>query len=316
MTHLIKRLLLFSVPFLLYALCIYLIDPFNFLGGPSIISTEIKKRTAYPLNYCLWKMPEFARNPSPHLLLGDSRMDALKSERVKELTGTDFFNLAYGGGTLREIVQSFWFASRHANLNRVYIGLNFNLYTDYEQLDRTAEVLAIERAPALYFINRTVLKGAAFSVAGKWLNYDPRIGAVEEDRETFWKSQLGPLTEAFYIRYVYPRKYYGELEKISLYSRQHGVDLSFIIFPTHVELQNRVRDFGLEQQYASFKQDLGSLAPTYDYDYPNEMTANKDNFSDPYHCRHECTDEIIQEVWSGHLKYGRLLSGYDHRAGF
>jgi len=82
-------------------------------------------RTAYPLNYCLWKMPAFARHPASNLLLGDSRMDALKSERVKELTGTDYFNLAYGGATIREIIESFWFASRHASVSRVYIGINF-----------------------------------------------------------------------------------------------------------------------------------------------------------------------------------------------
>src|SRR5271166_4620189 len=138
MTYFLKRLFQFGVPFGLYALLIYLIDPFNFLGGPSIVSNQVKMRTAYPLNYCLWKMPAFARHPLPQLLLGDSRMDALRSERVKELTGADYFNLAYGGATLREIIGSFWFASRHTNLSRVYIGLDFNLYTDYEQYDRTA----------------------------------------------------------------------------------------------------------------------------------------------------------------------------------
>jgi hypothetical protein len=309
MMHLLKRLLLFSVPFWLYGFFIYLTDPYNFLGGPAIISNEIKMRTAYPLNYCLWKMPEFTRHPSPNLLLGDSRMDALKPERVKELTGTDNFNLAYGGATIREIVESFWSASRHASLRHVYIGINFNLYTDYEQFDRTAEVLMIERCTACYFINRTVLRAALYGIAGQWMHYDPKIGMVSEDRETFWRNQIGPQTAAFYARYVYPRKYHAELERIARYAKENGVDLVFLIFPTHVELQNRVRDFGLEGEYARFKQDLSSLATTYDFDYPNELTANKNNFSDPYHCRHACVDEIIREVWSGHFKYGRPLSG-------
>src|SRR5258707_577227 len=115
MTHFLKRLLLFSVPFGLYALFIYLIDPYNYLGGPSIVGYDVKMRTAYPLNYCLWKMPAFAQRPTSQILLGDSRMGALKSERVKELTGTDYFNLAYGGATIREIVESFWFASRQTS---------------------------------------------------------------------------------------------------------------------------------------------------------------------------------------------------------
>jgi len=183
----------------------------------------------------------------------------------------------------------------------------FNLYTDYEQFDRTAEVLTIIRTPALYFLNRTVMRSALYCVAGQWTNYDPRIGAVNQDRETFWKSQIEQMSE-FNARYVYPRKYHAELEKISLYAKKNQIELVFLIFPTHVELQNRLQDFGLEGQYARFKQEISLLAPTYDYDYPNEVTANKDNFSDPYHCRHECVDEIIREVWSGHFKYGRQLS--------
>lgn len=309
MIYFLKRLILFSVPFGLYALFIYLADPFNFLRESSIISNQVKMRTAYPLNYCLWKMPVFTKQPQPNLLLGDSRMDAVTSERVKELTGENYFNLAYGGATLREIISSFWFASRHTRLHRVYIGLDFNLYTDYEQLDRTAEVLTIESAPACYFINRTVLRAALYGVAGQWLHYDPKIGAIAVDRDAFWRFQIGPTTAGFYVRHVYPTKYHAKLLEIARSMKSRGEELVFVIFPTHVELQNRVKDFGLEDEYIRFKRDVGSLATTYDFDYPNELTANKDNFSDPYHCRHECVDEIVREVWSGNLKYGKRLPG-------
>jgi hypothetical protein len=308
MTYFLKRLLLFSVPFALYGLFIRLTDPFNFLGRHSMISTEVKMRTAYPLNYCLWEMPLFAKHPNPNLLLGDSRMAGLKSERIKELTGEDYFNLAYGGATLREIVSSFWFASRYTRLDHVYIGLDFNLYTDYEQLDRTAEVNTIESAPACYFINRTVLRAAVYGVAGQLFHYDPKIGAVTADRNTFWKLQLGPTTEGFYVRHVYPRRFHAKLEEIAQFVKRQGGEVVFVIFPTHVDLQNRVKDFGLEGEYARFKRDVGSLGTTYDFDYPNALTANADNFSDPYHCGHECVDEIIREIWSGDFKYARRLT--------
>ena len=50
MIYLIRRILLFSLPFAVYALFIYLTDPYNFLSEHSIISTKVKLRTAYPLN--------------------------------------------------------------------------------------------------------------------------------------------------------------------------------------------------------------------------------------------------------------------------
>ncbi len=309
MAHFLKRLCWFAMPFLVYAQFIVLADPYNFLRDRSLISDDVKPRTAYPLNYCLWKMPLFARHPSPNLLLGDSRMLAVSPDRVKALTGQDYFNLAYGGGTLREIVSSFWFASEHARLRHVYIGLAFNLYTDYEQLDRTAEVLTIERAPASYFINRTVLKASLFGVAAQWGGYDPKIGAVTENRDSFWAFELGPTTDGFYSRHVYPRRYHQKLEEIAQYMKNQNAELTFIIFPTHVDLQKRVQAFHLEDEYARFKLDAGKLAITYDFDYPNELTQNRENFSDPYHCRSERLDQVIREVWSGNLKYARRLGG-------
>jgi hypothetical protein len=140
------------------------------------------------------------------------------------------------------------------------------------------------------------------------MHYDPRIGKVTEEPQAFWQHQLGPITAAFYTRHVYPKRYHAELEKIARYAKANSIELAFVIFPTHVELQNRVRDFGLEGEYIRFKREVSALAPTYDYDYSNEMTSDKDNFLDPYHCRQECVDRIIREVWSGHFIYGRPLT--------
>jgi hypothetical protein len=307
MAYFLKRLCWFGVPLGLYALFIYGTDPFDFLSAHSIISDQVKMRTALPLNPCLWKMPAFARHPSPNLMLGDSRMEAVKTDRVKEVTGQDYFNLGFGGATLREIISSYWFAATRVHLRHVYIGLNFNLYSDYEQFDRTAEVITIENAPACYFINRTVLQAAVYGTAAQWMGYDPNLGVVTVDRDTFWRKALGPSTEGFYSRHTYPRKYYAKLVEIAQFVKSQGGDVVFVIFPTHVDLQNRVKDFHLESEYDRFKRDLASITTTYDFDYPNEVTVDRDNFSDPYHCRHECMDEVVREIWSGDLKYGRRL---------
>jgi hypothetical protein len=307
MAHFLKRLGWFIVPFALYALFIFEVDPFDFLSTHSMVSDQIKMRTSFPLNPCLWKMPAFSRHPSQNLLLGDSRMEAVKTGEVKELTGQDYFNLAFGGATLREIISTYWFAASRTHLRRVYIGLNFNLYTDYEQFDRTAEVLTIENTPACYFINRTVFQAAIYGTAARWMRYDPNLGVVTVDRDTFWRKALGPSTESFYSRHTYPRRYHAKLMEIAQSVKTQGGDLVFVILPTHVDLQKRVKDFNLESEYDRFKRDLSSITTTYDFDYPNAVTANKDNFSDPYHCRHECVDEFTREIWSGDLKYGRRL---------
>lgn len=73
--------------------------------------------------------------------------------------------------------------------------------------------------------------------------------------------------------------------------------MGFIIFPTHVELQRRVYDFGLEGYYRQFKDDLSALAPTFDFDYPNAITEDRANFRDPYHFTDPIGQKIVHQVW-------------------
>ena len=306
MSQFIVKLLLFSVPMWLYASMIYATDPFDFLRASSLISEQVKARTANPLNYYLRKLPDFQRHPSPNVLAGDSRMLGVRTQLVKELTGTDYFNLAVGGATIREIIESFWFASRHAKLEHAKIGLNFNLYTDYEQMDRTAEVLSMERSPLLYFINRTVLRASLTGIAGQVTGYDPKLGAVTTDKRAFWREMIDGETPRVCERHIYPTKYHAELRKIGTYCKENGIKLVFIIFPTHVELQQKYDSLGMGVEYSRYKTDLAAIAPTYDFDYPNAITLDEANFSDPYHCSH-CAAEVIREVWTGDLKYAKLL---------
>jgi hypothetical protein len=83
------------------------------------------------------------------------------------------------------------------------------------------------------------------------------------------------------------------------------VRLTFIIFPTHVDLQRRISDFHLDE-YRRLKQALQAMAPTYDFDYANDMTGNRDNFSDPYHYNRAAGQEIVREVWGGQTMLARI----------
>jgi len=125
-------------------------------------------------------------------------------------------------------------------------------------------------------------------------------------REEFWRQQLGPYTAATYANYLYPNNYKKDLKAIADFCRNNGIRLAFIIFPTHVELQRRILDFHLEEVNARFRQDLASMATTYDYDYVNEITLPKKNFRDPYHFTDEVRTIVIREIWGGaNLQYAR-----------
>src|SRR5438309_758333 len=76
-----------------------------------------------------------------------------------------YYNFAYGGAALSEIIDTFWFVQRHTRaLKSVYIGINFNLYNDYNYHARTAAVSVILRNPLLYVFSRTVARAAVYSI--------------------------------------------------------------------------------------------------------------------------------------------------------
>jgi hypothetical protein len=303
--RLLRRALLFSLPFCLYALFIFFADPFNFLGSPSPVSREVKLQTAFQLNPCLWKMSEFKKQPHENIMLGDSRMMALRPEQVKEITGEDFYNFAYGGASLQEISDTFWFATRHAQLKKVYVGLNLTVYNDYNYTERTKAFANVEQNPALYFVNKTVLQSALYGVYSQLAHADLKIGVPTVDREAFWREQLFHGNEGYYRNYVYPTKYKQELEKIARHCREHGIKLSFIIFPSHLDAQRLIGQYHLEPANEGFRKDLAALAPVYDFDYENEITSHKENFNDPNHYVKSIGDQLIREVWLDQPRYAR-----------
>jgi len=81
-----RRLLIFSMPFWLYGIFILSTDPFDYFGISHLVPDEFKLATAARLDPCFWKMSQFNAAPVPNILLGDSRMAALRSETIKQIT--------------------------------------------------------------------------------------------------------------------------------------------------------------------------------------------------------------------------------------
>ena len=303
----LKHGIVFSIPILLYATFITVTDPFNFLGLPSVIPDDVKRRTSYPLNPCFWKMENYVKKPVPNLLLGDSRMDAISTAQLKNLTGEDYFNFAYGGATMREILDTFWFAAKQQKLEKVYIGLNLTVYSDYNITDRTKTYLSISDNPALYFVNRTVLQSAVYATYSYVTATDLKIGVPSEDADTFWLHQLRDVDAGYFRNYVYPVRYRRELEQVAEHCKRNGITLSFIIFPTHSDVHRLMTSYNLAESNLRFREDLRQFGLVYDFDFPNEMTANRQNFRDPDHTTGPVTESITIQVWKGPLRDGRIL---------
>ncbi len=184
-TRFFKRLMWFCLPFVVPAGFITAVDPFNFLPVKSVVSSEVKSSISPQLNPCLWKMNIFSQQPIDKILLGDSRMQGIKAEDIEAVSQEKYFNFGYGGASLHEVIDTFWFAAEQTKLQKVYIGVNLNIYNDYENVNRTQVYKSIHDNPTLYFINRTVWQAALSSAYSQLTNEDLKIGAPTVSPQTW-----------------------------------------------------------------------------------------------------------------------------------
>ncbi|MBN2227238.1 MAG: hypothetical protein JW763_07715 [candidate division Zixibacteria bacterium] len=274
-----------------------LIDPFNYFGISSIIPDTYKAETSYRLNYRLWKMNAYRQQPTGNILLGDSRMLLLDADSISARTGQDYFNFAYGGGSLDEAIETFWFADSITSLQNVYIGLNFPMFNGYHTVNLTRQAKETFANPMLYFIDKVMIKAGAMLVARTLFDTQYDIERPDMTPEQFWKYQIAVTAQSQFERYLYPDNYYQRLSEIVSYCNQKKITVNVIIFPEHVDLINRYSELGLDEEYARFKEDIHRLVKTFDFNYGNPITENRADFTDPYHFTTDIGLQLVDEIW-------------------
>ncbi len=309
MKYFINRLILFSSPIIIYIFAAVYIDPYNIIQkehNPKLI--ELKSQISYKLNYPLYKLQEFSDNPTDIILLGDSRTNSLQKKTFDSLTKMNSTNLAYGGGTLIEIIETFWYASKVHNLKQVYIGVNFNLYNSNNNNNRVKEAINLKNSMFSYLFSQYCFKSTFYIIKSILTNKTINIEKPNFNKVDFWKYQLESSANNFYRDYKYPTSSHKSLLEISGYCKRNNIKLVFFIPPTHTDLQHKVNEFELVPAENRFKADLSKLGLFYDFDYPNNLTENKDNFKDPFHCIDSIGNIVIREIVTGNINYAQPYS--------
>ncbi|MFH2036261.1 MAG: hypothetical protein ABIJ45_07660 [Candidatus Zixiibacteriota bacterium] len=273
------------------------VDPYNYFNISHVINSSVKEQVSNKLNYRLWKMIQYRQKPTENILLGDSRMILLQSDQIKNQTDLDYYNFAYGGGSLEEIIETFWYADSVAKLSSVYIGMNFHLFNAYHQVNEVAKIRNYLDNPFLYLVDRVVIKAGLLCVLDQLGVYKPEIEKPDMTEDQFWDFQLNTTAVGQFERYKYPDSNYLKLKEIVNYCQVNEIDVRFIIFPEHVDLMHKYFQLGLEDEFLKFKTDIMTLAPTYDYDVESILTKTRSNFSDPYHFSDEISHYLIDDIW-------------------
>ncbi|MCC6246064.1 MAG: hypothetical protein IT353_24735 [Gemmatimonadaceae bacterium] len=293
----LRRALGFSIAPVLFIAIVSQVDPFGIIRGQSAQASSLTKgRIAKAINPTLWTLSRFKSSPAPNILLGDSRMASLSAERVSEHTGKETRNLAYGGASMQEMFDSFWFATRYSKLQTVTFGITLDAYNDYNILRRTDAVESILKNRLLYFTNRNVLSATWANLKAGALGDTPTIDSVTIDREAFWRNILEE-QNLTYSRWQDPAHYREEFKKIADWCKGNGVTLRIIRFPTHRDVVDIVQKNGLTQKSRDMSMELKALAPLIDFAFREDIQNSRAAFNDPVHFNQDVAALIIAEVW-------------------
>ena len=267
------------------------IDPFKRNG---LFDFGLPKSTiSYRMNYPLYKIHEFEAAPKTTILLGDSRTDQLKAEWFAAAGIDDIYNFSYPSGTLKEAIETFWFASSRTKLEKVIIGLPFNLYSETNQKNRFTAAQDVAAGPIAYYFSSVVTKASINNILTELLGTEFKSEAPPMDKDGFWRFQLGTNTAMYYGRWRRPHRVLKELGELAAFCRRMGIDLLFYIPPTHMDLQNKVTAFGLDREYHRYKRDLVTIGDLVDFEFENAVTRDRERFNDPYHAKHVVLREIV-----------------------
>lgn len=284
--------------FLIFALN-FIVDPYEQNGWFHLGLDKYAVSPAY--NYRLYKMSLFLKNPAPNIILGDSRMNGLDDREISRVSGKPYFNFAFKGGNINEMISTFWYCSRKIHLKNVYFGINFDRYNRYIANDLFQEALDLTGHKEKYYLSLFITKVSIANLYYKLFNKKLISETPQISKEQFWINQLRSVT-SYYGRYKYPNTLYYDLKKIKAYCRRNDINLVFVIPPTHTDLQSKVAEFSLSGEYYRFKQDLASISKVIDFDYPNKSTEDKSLFNDPFHMGGALREELIKAIWGKKLE--------------
>jgi hypothetical protein len=301
MKKFLLRILLFLVPLFVAASAVLSIDPYNYFFSHNFISDKVKfhiiNRSAesMPRGNTLWKTIDYKRHPLRNVLIGDSRAYDLNVDKIRNLTGVEFYNFGVPGGNYNSIIETFWYINEIDKPERVFIQVGFHNYSAGCSYNLMSDARKVCRRPYLFFSRFYFLKESVLDIF--YTITKKPLDSVEQkfDLKT-WNGILVNQGESALKSMEYPEKYYGELKKISDYCRTNKIELNFIIFPDQQDFHDLITKHSLTEMYKKFKTDINTLGRVYDFDeFNSELSQKRSNYRDIFHLQHYLIDTYILE---------------------
>lgn len=296
------KIMLFSLPFLVWFGAVAWVDPFNFFNCKSKEEIEIRKMKIRSLNSMLFNMIQYKNNPTEVIFIGDSRTRTLSDSLYSSITNQSTFNLYSNKAKLNEMIDLFWYAENYNKLKKVFIGINFNLFNTYAFGARSKSNSEICNSFLKYITNRAVGQATAIMLDLFSLSQEEKMNQIE-----FWKYNIEEKSADFYSKYDFPSEAVIQLSEMANYCEANNIELTFVILPQALPMRKKILFYNLANEESVFKNTIAAIAKTIDYDYENVITTDTTNFGDPIHFKKSIGELIARELAMSDFKIGQSL---------
>ena len=301
---LLRKGLIFLLPVLAWITIVVIVDPFNYFNISHKISEKAKLDSAQKLNSLLYNIIDFKNNPTPHIIIGDSRVRKLPNDRIKEISPKWYDNKWIWFAKLNEIIDLFWVADKYSKLENVILGVNFNIYNKYAYSDRVADAKELIKNPFIYIFNWDVLETVYLAVKNEFFGIKKK---EKRDGKLFWEYTINTVASNHYSKWEKPEASLKRLKELSEYCKQKNINITLLIVPHHKEFHDQLIKYDLSRAEINFKNEIKEIGKVIDYDFPNRITNCKNCFGDPLHTTDSVSKVIVEDLFSDTLSIGRTL---------
>lgn len=286
MKRLLKKLLIFCIPFVLLFVLFFSFETYNYFGFKEDLYQSAP----------LASMRRVVTEKPTKIILGDSRAANLNEEYVREISGENFTRLAYGGAQLGESIDMFWWAADYAKLEKVVFVINF--YTSGGSQTGENKVMHVENAkaaasnPFKFAMNMNYWLEAVANAKNTIMNpiherrgefdkiserenpsalvemaYDQE--AVQNALDMGFGEKWNPYMEYYASELIYPPMRGFELQQATKdalqeiidYCELNSIDLVFVFPPVHEVIYERVI-WQLDDEITAENKENGTNNPT------------------------------------------------------
>ncbi|MEA4911439.1 MAG: hypothetical protein VB092_02350 [Oscillospiraceae bacterium] len=309
-----KKFALFCVPFVLALAFFAAFEPYDYwlLRGECLYMCR-----------SLNSVRRLQTGECENIILGNSLMANLNESYIEDVSDIDYDNLAYGGATMDEIVDQFWYAAQHNDLQRVVIGLNFYIMNSNYRSGRWAGIQSDGEHP-LDFIGdfgywteafdnaRTKAQNLAADALGReelYLHVDDPSSLQQDTQPDMTRDADGDRENIkTYAGIIFDQtegydaggRYVDDLVEIAAYCSDNGIELTFVMMNCHKLIWEKVvYPRQLDGYINYYKRALKSCANVIDFEFDNDYSRNDAIFLDGFHMVLSEKKRLMEVIFAG-----------------